>query len=85
MTDILSFTSIADAMLKGRQAVKGSFNLKAGMDDNTTTNEEKNYIQMFNVNWSAKSQPLEARFPSSWLPAIKLRGCLTMSSKLILY
>ena len=61
MTDLLPFTSISDAILKGKQAVKGSFTLETGMDGNTMTDEEKNYIRMFNANWSAKSQPLASQ------------------------
>ena len=61
MADLIPFTSIADAILKGKQAVKGSFTLETGMNGNTTTDEEKNYIQMFNANWSAKSQPLTSQ------------------------
>ena len=84
MADILQFTSITNAMLKGRQAVKGGFSLEAGMDDNTMTDEEKNYICTFNANWSAKSQPLASQLSNFWLPATKLRGCLMMNSKWIL-
>ena len=61
MTDLIPFASIADAILKGKQAVKGSFNLETGMDGNTMSDEERNYLRMFNANWSAKSQPLASQ------------------------
>ena len=50
MTDLIPFASIADAILKGKQAVKGSFNLETGMDENSISDEEKNYLPMFNAN-----------------------------------
>ena len=83
MADLISFTSIADAILKGKQAVKGSFTLETRMDGNSTTNE-KNYIQMFNANWSTKSQPLTSQITKFLFASYKAEGCLMMSSKWIL-
>ena len=57
MADLLRFTSIAEAMLKGRQAVKENFSLEEGTEGNTAE-EEKNYICTFNSNWASKGQPL---------------------------
>ena len=53
MDDLLTFTSIADAMSKGRQAVKGNFTLEG-----ETKEEERNYTCTFSSNWTAKGQPL---------------------------
>ena len=44
MIDLILFTSITDVILKGKQAVKGSFILETGMDGNTVSDEEKNYL-----------------------------------------
>ena len=61
MTDLIPFMSIADVIMKGKQAVKGSFSLETGMDGNIMSEEERNYLRMFNANWSAKSQPLASQ------------------------
>ena len=42
MADLTPFSSIADAIMKGQQAVKGSFTLKNGIDGNTVSDEERN-------------------------------------------
>ena len=44
MADLIPFTSIADVIMKGQQAVKGSFILETGMDENAVSDEEKNYL-----------------------------------------
>ena len=58
MTDFIPFTSIADAIMKGQVAVKGCFTLESGMDRNAVSDEERNYLRIFNGNWLAKGQPL---------------------------
>ena len=58
MTDPTPFASIAEAYMKGQQAVKGGFVLESGMDENAISEEEKGYLRTFNGNWHAKSQPL---------------------------
>ena len=93
MADILQFTSIADAMLKGRQAVKGGFSLEAGIEDNSMTEEEKNYIHTFNSNWAAKGQPLASQiskflaacFKAEGLsdPELKIDPGLTMTQEIV--
>ena len=74
MTDLIQFASIADAILKGKQAVKGSFTLETGMDGNTMSDEEKNYLRMFNANWSAKSQPLASQLSKFLVSSYKAEG-----------
>ena len=54
--------------------MKGGFSLKAGMDDNTMTDEEKNYIHTFNANWSAKSQPLTSQLSKFLVASYKAEG-----------
>ena len=73
MADLLQFTSIAEAMLNGRQAVKGNFSLEEGTEGNMTE-EEKNYIHTINSNWAAKGQPLTSQI-SKFLAAC----CRTLS------
>ena len=53
MDDLLTFTTIAEAMSKGRQAMKGNFTLEG-----ETEEEERNYTRTFNSNWAAKGTPL---------------------------
>ena len=74
MTDLIPFTSIEDAILKGKQAVKGSFTLETGMDGNTMSDEERNYLRMFNANWSAKSQPLSSQLSKFLVSSYKAEG-----------
>ena len=56
MEGIFTFDTIAEAMSKGRQAVKGNFTLKGEPDE-----EERNYTRTFNSNWTAKGQPLASQ------------------------
>ena len=44
MADLTPFSSITDAIMKGQQAGKGSFILETGMDGNTVSDDEKNYL-----------------------------------------
>ena len=91
MADILHFTSIAEAMLKGRQAVKENFSLEEGTEGNMT--EEKNYIHTFNSNWAAKGQPLASQiskflaacFKAEGLsdPELKIDPGLTMTQEIV--
>ena len=53
MEGILIFDTIAEAMSKGRQAVKGNFTLEGDPDK-----EERNYTRTFNSNWTGKGHTL---------------------------
>ena len=81
MTDLLRFTSIAEAMLKGRQAVKGNFSLDEGTEGNMTE-EEKNYICTFNSNWAAKGQPLASQISKFLAACFKAEGLLEPQLKI---
>ena len=74
MADPTPFSSIADVIMKGQQAVKGSFILETGMDGNTVSDEEKNYLRMFNANWLAKSQPLTSQLSKFLVSIYKAEG-----------
>ena len=58
MTNFTPFNSITYVIMKGQVAVKGCFTLESGMDGNTMSDEERNYLRIFNGNWLAKGQPL---------------------------
>ena len=49
MDVLLRFTTIAEAMSKGRQAVKENFSLEERTEGNMTE-EERNYVCTFNSN-----------------------------------
>ena len=90
--ELLQFTSIAEAMLKRRQAVKGGFSLDEGTEG-STTEEEKNYICTFNSNWATKGQPLPSQiskflaacFKAEGLsdPELKIDPGLTMTQEIV--
>ena len=71
MDDLLTFTTIAEAMSKGRQAVKGNFTLKEGTEGNE---EEKNYTRTFNSNWAAKGQPLATQLAKFLATCFRAEG-----------
>ena len=71
MDDLLTFTTIAEAMSKGRQAVKGNFTLKEGTEGNE---EEKNYTRTFNSNWAAKGQPLASHLAKFLAACFRANG-----------
>ena len=64
--------TIADAMSKGRQAVKENFTLEEGTEGNTE--EEKNYTRTFNSNWAAKAQPLASQLAQFFVACFKAEG-----------
>ena len=51
MMDLIPIASITDAIIKGKQAVKGNFSLETGVDGNAIPEEERNYLRMFKANW----------------------------------
>ena len=71
MDDLLTFTSIADAMSKGRQAIKGNFSIEEGAEG---SEEEKNYQMTFNSNWAAKAQPLSSQLAKFFAACYKAEG-----------
>ena len=44
------------------------------MDGNSIPEEEKNYLRMFNANWSAKSQPLASQLSKFLVSSYKAEG-----------
>ena len=74
MMDLISIASIADAIIKGKQAVKGNFSLETGVDGNAIHEEEWNYLRMFSANWSAKSNPLTSQISKFLVSSYKAEG-----------
>ena len=74
--DPTPFASIAEAYMKGQQAVKGGFVLDSGMDGNAISEEEKSYLRTFNRNWHAKSQPLGNQLCKFLVSMYKAEGIL---------
>ena len=67
MGDTIVFTSITDAMSRGRQLCKGSFNAAAGEEGNEDT---QSYIVTFNAKWNQLARALNNRiaayFAAMW-------------------
>ena len=70
MEELLIFSSLADAMAKGRQAVKSTFTIEEGAEGN----EERNYEMIFNFHWAAKSKPLSSRLAAFFAACYKVEG-----------
>ena len=64
MEGILTFNTVAKAMSKVRQAVKGNFTLEG-----EPNKEERNYNRTFNLNWTAKTHALSSQLA-------KIFGCI---------
>ena len=71
MEELLTFSSLADAMAKGRQAVKSTFTIEEGAEGNE---EEKNYEMIFNSHWAAKAKPLSSRLAAFFAAFYKTEG-----------
>ena len=69
MEGILNIDTIAKAMSKGRQAVKGNFTLKG--DPNK---EERNYTRTFNSNWTAKGHALSSQLAKFLAASYRAHG-----------
>ena len=55
MEEVITFSSVAEAMAKGRAAVKANFSLENPDED------EKNYTRSFNSNWNGKGHDLSSQ------------------------
>ena len=71
MEELLTFSSIADAMSKGRQAVKSTFTIEEGTEGNE---EEKNYEMIFNSNWAANAKALSSKLATFFAACYKAEG-----------
>ena len=76
MEGILTFDTVAEAMLKGRQAVKGNFTLKGDPDE-----EERNYTRTFNSNWTAKGHALSSQLAKFLAASYRAHGFTTQELK----
>ena len=71
MEELLTFSSLADAMAKGRNAVKSIFTIEEGAEGNE---EERNYEMIFNAHWAAKAKPLSSRLAVFFAACHKTEG-----------
>ena len=71
MDELLTFSSLADAMAKGRNAVKSIFTIEGGAEGNE---EEKNYEMIFNSQWAAKAKPLSSKMAAFFAACYKTDG-----------
>ena len=67
--DLLTFSSIADAMSQGRNTVKSTFAVEAGVEGNE---DARNYEIIFNANWAAKAKPLSNKMAAFFAAVYKL-------------
>ena len=54
MEEVITFSSVAEAMAQGRAAVKANFSLENPDED------EKNYTRSFNINWNGNGHDLSS-------------------------
>ncbi len=73
MGEAIVFTSIADAMSKGRLSCKGSFNAESGEEGNEDT---KSYVVIFNAKWNSLAKALNNRM-AAFFAAIYTVGNMT--------
>ena len=71
MEELLTFSSLADAMAQGRNAVKSTFAVEAGVEGNE---DARNYEMIFNANWAAKAKPLANKMAAFFVAVYKVRG-----------
>ena len=73
MGEAIVFTSIADAMSKGRHSCKGSFNAESGDEGNE---DAKSYEVIFNAKWNSLAKALNNRM-AAFFAAIYTVGNMT--------
>ena len=54
MAEVITFNSVAEALAKGRAAVKANFSLENPDED------ERNYTRQFNSHWNGKGHDLSS-------------------------
>ena len=54
MEEVITFSTVAEAMARGRAAVKANFSLE------DPDRDEKNYTHTFNSNWNRKGHDLSS-------------------------
>ena len=67
--DLLTFSSIADAMSQGRNSVKSSFTVDPGDEGNE---DAKSYEVIFNAQWNAKAKPLASKMAAFFVAIYKV-------------
>ena len=69
MGEAIVFTSIADAMSKGRHSFKGSFTVEPGDEGNE---DAKSYEVIFNAKWNSLAKPLNNRMAAFFAAIFKV-------------
>ena len=69
--ELITFSSIADAMSQGRNAVKSTFVVEAGVEGNE---DARNYEMIFNAHWAAKAKPFTSKMAAFFVAVYKVRG-----------
>ena len=70
---LITFSSIADAMSKGRNSFKSSFTVDPGDEGNE---DAKNYEVIFNAQWNALAKPLTSKMAAFFVAMYKV-GSMT--------
>ena len=76
MEGILTFDTVAEAMSKGRQAVKSNFTLEGDPDK-----EERNYTCTFNSNWNRKGHALSSQLAKFLAASYRAHALTTQELK----
>ena len=71
--ELITFSSIADAMSQGRNSVKSSFTVDPGDEGNE---DAKSYEVIFNAQWNAKAKPLASKMAAFFVAIYKV-GAMT--------
>ena len=69
--ELITFSSIADAMSKGRNSFKSSFTVDPGDEGNE---DAKSYEVIFNAQWNAKAKPLASKIAAFFVAIYKVGG-----------
>ena len=69
--ELITFSSIADAMSQGRNSVKSTFVVEPGVEGNE---DAKSYEVIFNAQWAAKAKPLASKMAAFFVAIYKVGG-----------
>ena len=67
--ELITFSSIADAMSKGRNSFKSSFTVDPGDEGNE---DAKSYEVIFNAKWNALAKPLNSKIAAFFAAIFKV-------------
>ena len=76
MEEVITFGTVAEAMSKGRLAVKANFSLEGSPDE-----EERNYTRTFNSNWNGKGHALSSQLAKFLAASYRAHALTTQELK----